>query len=76
MTDDIQTLDLAGLKCPLPALKTAKALKALAPGARLRVICTDPLAVIDIPALLSETGDELVGQNAIAGRMTFEIRKA
>jgi tRNA 2-thiouridine synthesizing protein A len=57
-------LDLTGLKCPLPALKTRKALKALKPGDRLEVHCTDPLSVIDIPALIRETGDsvEITGQ--------------
>jgi TusA-related sulfurtransferase len=35
-------LDLTGLKCPLPALKTRKALKGLVPGDRLEVHCTDP----------------------------------
>jgi tRNA 2-thiouridine synthesizing protein A len=52
-------LDLTGLKCPLPALKTRKALKSLQPGSRLEVVCTDPLAVIDIPALIQETGDRV-----------------
>jgi tRNA 2-thiouridine synthesizing protein A len=52
-------LDLSGLKCPLPALKTRKALKSLAPGDRLEVRCTDPLAVIDIPHLVGVTGDRL-----------------
>jgi tRNA 2-thiouridine synthesizing protein A len=57
-------LDLKGLKCPLPALKTRKALKALNPGDRLEVHCTDPLSVIDIPNLIRETGDkvEITGQ--------------
>jgi len=41
-------LDLTGLKCPLPALKTRKALKALRLGDFLEVYCTDPLSVIDI----------------------------
>jgi tRNA 2-thiouridine synthesizing protein A len=50
-------LDLSGLKCPLPALKTRKALKLLAPGDRLEVRCTDPLAVIDIPHLVGVSGD-------------------
>jgi tRNA 2-thiouridine synthesizing protein A len=36
----ITILDLSGLKCPLPALKTRKALKSLAPGDRLEVRCT------------------------------------
>ena len=52
-------LDLAGLKCPLPALKTRKALKALKPGDFLEVRCTDPLSVIDIPNLIRETGDKV-----------------
>jgi len=52
-------LDLAGLKCPLPALKTRKAMKALSPGDRLEVHCTDPLSVIDIPALIQQTGDKV-----------------
>jgi tRNA 2-thiouridine synthesizing protein A len=50
-------LDLSGLKCPLPALKTRKALKSLSPGDRLEVRCTDPLAVIDIPHLVGVSGD-------------------
>jgi tRNA 2-thiouridine synthesizing protein A len=52
-------LDLTGLKCPLPALKTRKALKSVSPGDRLEVHCTDPLSVIDIPALINETGDKV-----------------
>ena len=52
-------LDLKGLKCPLPALKTRKALKALTTGDRLEVHCTDPLSVIDIPNLIRETGDRV-----------------
>ena len=52
-------LDLTGLKCPLPALKTRKALKALRPGDVLEVHCTDPLSVIDIPNLIRETGDKV-----------------
>ena len=44
-------LDLRGLKCPLPALYTAKRLQALVPGARLSVVADDPMAAIDIPHL-------------------------
>ena len=52
-------LDLAGLKCPLPALKTRKALGRLAAGDRIEVRCTDPMAAVDIPNLVRETGDRL-----------------
>ena len=73
MTETI--LDLRGLKCPLPALRTRKALKASAPGDILVVECTDPLAQIDIPHLLRETGDVLDGQETGDGLFVFRIRK-
>lgn len=69
-------LDLIGLKCPLPALKTAKALKGLASGAVVIVSCTDPLAAIDIPNLVRETGDRLEGDERHGDRLVFTIRKA
>jgi len=69
------TLNLRGLKCPLPALRTRKALKALQPGEVLVVECTDPLAGIDIPNLLNQTGDALEGTERHDKVMTFRIRK-
>jgi tRNA 2-thiouridine synthesizing protein A len=70
-----KTFDLRGLKCPLPALRTRKALLALRPGDILIVECTDPLAGIDIPNLLRETGDALEDARQDARVMTFRIRK-
>jgi tRNA 2-thiouridine synthesizing protein A len=70
------TLDLTGLKCPLPALKTRKALKALGPGDLLEVHCTDPLAVIDIPNLIRETGDKVEITERAESRIIFLIEKA
>ena len=69
-------LDLSGLKCPLPVLRTRKALLTMAAGERLYVICTDPLAGIDVPNLIRETGDVLERQNQEASRISFLIRKA
>lgn len=68
-------LDLAGLKCPLPALKTRKALKSLAAGDRLEVLCTDPLSVIDIPNLIRETGDKVEITERSESRIVFLIEK-
>jgi tRNA 2-thiouridine synthesizing protein A len=68
--------DLAGLKCPLPALKTRKALKTLPPGDRLEVLCTDPLSVIDIPNLIRETGDKVEITERNQDRIVFLIEKA
>jgi tRNA 2-thiouridine synthesizing protein A len=68
-------LDLSGLKCPLPALKTRKALKSLAPGDCLEVHCTDPLSVIDIPNLIRETGDKVEITERAERRIVFLIEK-
>ncbi|CTQ56778.1 Sulfurtransferase TusA [Roseibium album] len=53
-------LDLKGLKCPLPVLKTRKALTRLTKGDQLTVITTDPMAEIDIPHFCQENGHRLL----------------
>lgn len=68
-------LDLSGLKCPLPVLRTRKALLAMKPGDRLRVICTDPLAGIDVPNLVREMGDVLVQQHQDDRGIVFVIAR-
>jgi tRNA 2-thiouridine synthesizing protein A len=68
-------LDLKGLKCPLPALRVRKALKAMASGDEITAACTDPLARIDIPNLLNETGDRLEAVEEDDGVLLFRIRK-
>lgn len=69
------TLDLSGLKCPLPALKTRKALKSAKPGDFLEVRCTDPLSVIDIPSLIRQTGDKVEIKERAQDRIVFLIEK-
>ena len=69
-------LDLSGLKCPLPVLRTRKVLLSLAPGERLHVICTDPLAGIDVPNLIRETGDKVEITERAESRIVFLIEKA
>jgi tRNA 2-thiouridine synthesizing protein A len=70
------TLDLRGLKCPLPALRARKALTRLAAGQLMVLECTDPLAEIDIPNLVRETGDVLEAIERRDGLIVFSIRKA
>ena len=60
----------------MPALKTRKALKTLSPGDYLEVHCTDPLSVIDIPALINETGDSVEITERAERRIVFLIEKA
>lgn len=70
-----QTLDLRGLKCPLPALRTRKALSGLRTGDLLTVECTDPLAAIDIPNLIRQTGDTLQDTSRENDLLLFRIVK-
>ena len=70
-----KTMNLRGLKCPLPTLRTKKALSALKRGDLLVVECTDPMTAIDIPTLLNQTGDKLEGQSKAKKVLTFKIRK-
>lgn len=68
-------MDLRGLKCPLPALRVRKKLSASKSGDIIVAECTDPLAAIDIPNLLRQTGDMLEGKEENGGVLTFRIRK-
>jgi tRNA 2-thiouridine synthesizing protein A len=73
MTDT--TINLRGLKCPLPALRTRKALSKLRAGDLLTVECTDPLVEIDIPNLIRETGDTIEATAREQDAIVFQIRK-
>ncbi len=68
-------LDLRGLKCPLPVLRTRKALSAMPPGARLTVVATDPMAAIDIPHMCHEDGHELLEARREEREWTYRIRR-
>ena len=70
------TLDATGLRCPLPVLRARKAMKAVAPGAVLEVLATDPGAVADFQSFCETTGNELISWAEAEGRFTFLIRKA
>jgi tRNA 2-thiouridine synthesizing protein A len=72
---DIVELDLRGLRCPLPALRTERELRALQPGTRLCVLSDDPLAAIDIPHLCREGGHALVESESLAAHHRFVIAR-
>ena len=69
------TMNLRGLKCPLPALRVRKKLSSLQAGDLIVAECTDPLTAIDIPNLLRQTGDTLEAKAEADGVLTFRIRK-
>ena len=61
-----KTLDTKGLACPLPILKTKKALSELPKGAKLEVLATDPGSVPDFTAFCESTGNVLLEQQLAA----------
>lgn len=68
-------LDVRGLNCPLPILKTKKRLVSLAAGEVLRVRATDPHSVIDFMAFCDRTGHELLWRGEPDGEFHFLLRK-
>lgn len=75
-TNATQTLDTRGMNCPLPILRTKKALAELAAGETLAVTATDPGSLKDMQAFCKQTGNELVSSNTNQGEFEFLIRKA
>jgi tRNA 2-thiouridine synthesizing protein A len=70
-----KTMNLRGLKCPLPALRVRKMMLSMKSGDLVVAECTDPLTAIDIPNLLRQTGDTLEGKTEAEGILSFRIRK-
>ena len=68
-------LDARGLLCPMPVVKTAKAMRELAPGEVLKLLATDRGSVTDVPAWAETTGNEIVEHHEEDGVFVFLIRK-
>ncbi len=68
--------DASGLACPLPIVKTKKALSDMAPGQVLRVVSTDPGSVSDMAAFAETTGNQLLEQAKEDKKYIFFLRKA
>jgi tRNA 2-thiouridine synthesizing protein A len=70
-----KTLDTKGLNCPLPILKTKKAMADLPHGAVLEVLATDPGAVPDFQAFCTTTKNTLVEHTEAGGVYRFLIKR-
>lgn len=68
-------LDARGLNCPLPILRTKRALTDMQTGQILRITATDPGAVKDFQVFAKQTGNELVSHSAEAKEFQFFLRK-
>ncbi|PIQ12194.1 MAG: preprotein translocase subunit TatC [Hydrogenophilales bacterium CG_4_9_14_3_um_filter_59_35] len=69
-------LDARGLNCPLPILRSKKALGELDSGQVLKVLATDLGSLKDMQAFAKQTGNELLGSGETSGVYTFFLRKA
>jgi TusA-related sulfurtransferase len=73
---ETQALDARGLLCPMPVIKTAKAMRALATGDVLKLIATDRGSIADIPAWATSTGNELLEWHEDGDAFVFFLRKS
>jgi TusA-related sulfurtransferase len=71
----LTTLDARGLKCPMPIVKTAQAIKNVASGELLEVLTSDPGAVADFAAWSRSTGNTLVEQSIVGSVYRFVLRR-
>ena len=70
-----QVLDAKGMSCPLPILKTKKAVETLAKDQVLKVITTDAGSKNDMASWAKRTGNEIVQMEEASGTFTFYIKK-
>ena len=71
--DSVLTLDLTGLKCPLPVLKVRRQISQMAAGEKLNVIADDPAAPLDFEHFCSNGGHRIVEMRGEGGVFTFCI---
>ena len=69
-------VDCSGMLCPMPVVKTAKAIKTLEVGQILKLVATDPGAPPDMEAWSRQTGHELLRSTQEAGKFVFFFRRS
>ena len=76
MTTVAEKLDTRGMSCPLPIIKTRKAINLIGSGERLEVTASDPGSVKDMASFCEQTGNRLVSSNEANGGFVFLIEKS
>lgn len=74
-SDSVVVLDVKGLQCPMPLLKTKKALKDIPPGGLLRVYATDPGSVKDFQVFSLHSRHTLLESNENDGVFSYLLQK-
>ncbi|PIE56184.1 MAG: preprotein translocase subunit TatC [Desulfobulbus propionicus] len=73
--DVTSVLDAKGLSCPMPLLRTKKAIGSLNTGDILHIQGTDPGSRNDIPGWCERSGHEYLGEKEEEGYISFFIKK-
>lgn len=68
-------LDTRGLDCPLPILRTKKALVEMQPGQVLRIIASDTGSVKNFTAFAKQTGNELLADEVKEEEFVFFMKR-
>lgn len=68
-------LDLTGLNCPVPVLKLRQALHHLQAEQVIKVICSDPLTLKDVPLLCRQMSVHLLLQESVGSQYLFWVQK-
>ena len=76
MTAIAQRLDARGLNCPLPILRTRKAINQINSGEQIEVTATDPGSIKDMESFCTQTGNRLVSSSEAGNSFIFIIEKA
>ena len=69
-------LDLSGLICPMPLLKTRQALNKMASGDVVRVVATDPASERDFKVFADQSGNQLLSVDRAGSSFIFVLRKS
>ena len=70
-----ESLDLRGLKCPLPALFARRALERSAPGTTIEVLADDPMAIVDVPHMCRQEGYDVLSADRAGNESRFQLRR-
>jgi tRNA 2-thiouridine synthesizing protein A len=74
-SDAAESLDLRGLKCPLPALFARRALERSAPGTVIEVLADDPMSIVDVPHMCRQEGYEVLTAERADDESRFILRR-
>lgn len=72
----MKVIDARGHRCPTPTLKLGRALRDAAPGTRIELVADDPMARIDVPHFVAQTGHRLDSIQDDGAALRFQVTRS